>query len=231
MAAIRTGAMIGAITGKLGDDVYSRNQYGPYVKSKGTLTDPNTSYQQTIRDRLESCLNEWQDMTDDERTAWEIASQTGEWNVKDKLRDWHKPSGYNLFVKLNMKAWDNWSSPEILVPPQKEPLTALFIGSLSLSFGQLQLSFSSSTISANETVKIYATASYSTGIMKQKRNQFKYIVSFAEPFFTSPSNIHDFYITRFGSWTNGLKLSAMAQIVNTTTGQWAHCGTTTFIPS
>jgi hypothetical protein len=70
MARIATGSIVADISGKVGDNIYSRNRQGPYVKEYVSPVQPDSVYQLSARDDLIAANVAWNNLSDDQYTAW-----------------------------------------------------------------------------------------------------------------------------------------------------------------
>lgn len=97
MASIQTGSIVANISGSVGSESYSRNAYGPYVKSRVTPTNPNTAAQQAARSDISDAVAAWQALTDAQRNAYVVEARQR--SVKNRLGISTRLTGYNLFVR------------------------------------------------------------------------------------------------------------------------------------
>lgn len=70
MARIATGSIIADISGKVGDNIYSRNRQGPYVKQYISPTQPDSASQLTARQALTDAVVDWNALSDADYIAW-----------------------------------------------------------------------------------------------------------------------------------------------------------------
>ena len=59
MASIKTGPIVADIAGRVGDNIFSRNKYGPYVKAYAAPTIPVTSYVTAARVSFAAASDAW----------------------------------------------------------------------------------------------------------------------------------------------------------------------------
>lgn len=96
MANIRTGSIVADIRGKVGDEIYSRNRGGAYVKEYAVPTNPDTSHQQLRRTFTADAVAAWQALSDDEAQLWINYVNTSPF-IANKYPG-RKPSAFNVFV-------------------------------------------------------------------------------------------------------------------------------------
>lgn len=94
MANIRTGSIVADIRGKVGDEIYSRNRGGAYVKAFTSPVQPETALQVTNETLTADAVAAWQALTDAERMKWGVLAEERDFGVFEK----RKRSGYNEFV-------------------------------------------------------------------------------------------------------------------------------------
>lgn len=121
MAKIKFGMMMTDARGKLGGQVFSKNRAGAYVRTKVTPVNPQTALQQEGRELLGSLSQQWGLLTQAQIDEWNQA--VDEWKTTDVFGDIKKPTGKNLFVKLNMVRSRYFPALGVmLVPPVKQAL-------------------------------------------------------------------------------------------------------------
>lgn len=65
------GTIVVAASGSVGGQTFSRNRYGPYVRTKAMPVNPNTAFQQAVRTIMAGLMTAWRDtLTDEQRAAW-----------------------------------------------------------------------------------------------------------------------------------------------------------------
>lgn len=100
MAKIKFGMMMTDARGKLGGQVFSKNRSGAIVRTKVTPANPQTSYQQAVRQLLGSLSQQWASLTEAQKLAWNNAVTA--WSSTNVFGDVVNPSGKNLYVRLNI---------------------------------------------------------------------------------------------------------------------------------
>lgn len=99
---IKWGMMMTDGRGKLGGQVASKNRGGAYVRTKVTPSNPQTSYQSVVRQRLASLSKEWANLSEDDRIKWNASANSDQWNKTDIFGDSRRPTGKNLFTSINL---------------------------------------------------------------------------------------------------------------------------------
>ena len=121
---LKFGAIVTDGRGKIGGHVASKNRAGAYLRTKVTPSNPNTVAQMQARSILASLSQMWQTLTDSQRSGWNEAVK--EWGTTDIFGDIKKPSGINLFVKLNSNLL-NVGIPILSDVPAKSEVPAVIV--------------------------------------------------------------------------------------------------------
>jgi hypothetical protein len=100
MASIIFDGIVAEARGALGTNVFSRNQYGAYVKTRVTPTNPSTAAQEDWRARLAQAVATWGSLSQDQRNMYH--AQAKHFRVKDRLGRQTKINGYNLFIRQQL---------------------------------------------------------------------------------------------------------------------------------
>lgn len=100
MARITTGPIISDIRGKSGDQIFSRNRYGLYVKGFAVPTGTPSAAMETARARMAAVVAAWHSLSEANRQRW--ISQANAMNAKAKRFPREKLTGYNLFTRCQM---------------------------------------------------------------------------------------------------------------------------------
>lgn len=100
MARITTGPIISDIRGKSGDQIFSRNRYGLYVKAYAVPTGTPSAPMETARARMAAVVAAWQGLSEANRQRW--ISQAAVMNAKAKRFPRETLTGYNLFTRCQM---------------------------------------------------------------------------------------------------------------------------------
>ena len=169
---LKFGAIVTDGRGKIGGHVASKNRAGAYLRTKVTPTNPNTVAQMQARSVLSSLSQQWSTLSESQRLGWNEAVK--EWGTTDIFGDIKKPSGINLFVKLNSNLI-SVGLPQVLDVPAKSEVPAVVIISASykVSTGALFINFDSD-LANGKIALIRATPRLSAGVSFVK-SQFRVI--------------------------------------------------------
>lgn len=97
MATITPSSVVAEAKGSIGNQVYSRNAYGPYVKARVTPTNPSTARQLDWRGRLSDAIAAWQSLPLDEKQWYQ--AQADQRTVHSRIGKRETITAYNLFVR------------------------------------------------------------------------------------------------------------------------------------
>lgn len=116
MAVIKAGALIADIRGKVGTNVFSRNQGGAIVRDLGTWAQPDTDAQTECRNTLEDLAVAWSStLTEAQREAWRTYAVTNprpnRWGVRSLT------NGYVTFIRHNFHSYLDTSALQFPTAP------------------------------------------------------------------------------------------------------------------
>ena len=103
MAVIKFGALVADIRGKVGDNVFSRGQGGPIIRSVGLVDSPDSEQREICRGVLEGVANDWSStLTETQRRGWKSYAACNPRPNRWGGRTIH--SGYLAFLRHNLHA-------------------------------------------------------------------------------------------------------------------------------
>lgn len=213
---VKWGALVVDGRNKIGGHVASRNRAGSYFRTKVTPTNPRTTYQVNVRNRLAGLSTAWRGLTDNERTAWNaVVADFARTNIFGDLKN---PSGFNLHQKLNNNLLSVGIAP-ITTPPLPEAVDAFTSMSIAASFSGQTLTIDFEPVIVNtHRVPLLATPSISQGISFVK-SEYR-LLTYLNSANTSPHSAETAYIVKFGAiGAVGTKIFVQMFQINLTTGQ------------
>jgi len=139
MAIIRTGHVIGRISGTLGSEAFVNGRGSSYVRRRPRKTNQHTIPQLNRRSRFAVITQAWQSLTASDRQAWRTAARLVTFNNRVGVP--RSISGFQFFVRfsLNRRAdeiiWI-FGPPGLTKTPNPDDivLTASAAGSIELNF-------------------------------------------------------------------------------------------------
>ena len=146
--------ILGTLRGSIGDNTFSHNRGGDYVRRRVSPTNPNSSRQQAMRSILSTLSAAWSSvLTAVQRAQWntwaEAQSKTGPLGNTINL------TGINAYVWLNSHLLDAGDS-RIDAPPIVVAPTALLTFSADISaINTVDLTFTGTPLAANHKVQLF----------------------------------------------------------------------------
>lgn len=192
---LKFGAIVVAGSGKIGGHVASKNKAGAYLRTKVTPSNPRTTFQTEVRDRLASISQAWRALTQAQRNAWDGAVDN--FKRTNIFGDIKNPSGFNLYQRLNNNILVVGGTVIDLPPvPQSVDTYSNLVLTGASGTPALSLAFTATT-GDDSGYKLFATAPTSQG-KKNVNSQFR-LIGAADTIAVSPFNILALYTAKFGS--------------------------------
>lgn len=216
MAKVKFGAIVTDMRNKVGGQVFSKNRYGAYTRSFKLNVPSNTPAQIATRTRLSNQSTAWRNLTDDQRNGWNQA--VANFLHTDVFGSIIKPSGFDLFVKLNCNLDQVGESP-LTIPPTPGVLMNVktFSVANAINIPVLTINADNSLLTSDYKLVVSATAPISPG-KNYVKNLLREIAVL--PFDTVfPYDITSEYVSKFTTLTGGQRVSLSIIGVNTVTGQ------------
>lgn len=213
---VKFGAIIVDGRNKIGGHVASKNRAGAYLRTKVTPTNPETTFQVNVRNRLSGLSSAWRGLEDAERIAWNAA--VADYARTDIFGDLRNPSGFNLHQKLNNNLLQV-AKPVITTPPLPQAVDAFTSLSVeAANAGQTLVLTFAPPIADPSRVLVFATPSISPGISFVK-SEYRFVIMLLASAF-SPYSLGAYYIARLGViGAAGMKIFVKMVQLNSDTGQ------------
>jgi hypothetical protein len=216
MAKVKYTAIVADMRGKLNGSVFSKNRGGAYVRTKVTPSNPSTTYQNQVRDRLATFAQAFRALTAAQIAAWNSAVSS--FTKTDIFGDIKSPSGINLYVKLNANL-DRVSVADISIPPLPAAVENVLTGSavLDVSDQSVTVTFTPTPVPAGTAFVIRATKQVSPGrsFLKNLLTDIQVVDAAG----TSPVVITTNYLAKYGTIVLGQKVGFEIVPINKVTGQ------------
>ena len=214
MAKVLLGPIIGQISGSIGGATYSHNRFGYYIRQKTKpvlITTAETSRQRSL---FQDVTSDWQGLLAASQNAWRAWAQNNP--VTDALGSSQILSGHQAYMRLNLIARRNGATTLALPPVTSapNPLTACSV-SASIAAG-IDVTFTPTPLPAYQCLNVRAALVNSHGIAVVK-SLFK-LIYYGIATTTSPTDISDSLIYRFGSLTVGQVLHVSCNVADMATG-------------
>lgn len=205
---LKFGAIVTDGRGKIGGHVASKNRAGAYLRTKVTPSNPNTVAQMQARGILASLSQQWGALLESQRLAWNEAVK--EWGSTDIFGDIKKPSGINLFVKLNANLISVGLPTLSDVPAKSEvPTVIVTDGTYRVSTDAVTINFDS-LLADGSIALVRATPKLSAGVSFVK-SQFR-VIGYGNVS-VGVLSLYGAYSTKFGAVSVGANIYANVQFV------------------
>lgn len=200
MAKFNPASIISEIRGSVGNQTYSRNAYGPYVKGKLTQTVRNTPYQQKMRQALADGVTAYRSLSDEDYKSW-LAY------VEQKL----KSNGLSRKIKLDVfneyvGRYINAAIIDAMITSiTPEPFVTEFsrISSVSQSGASLQIQVDTTNWTGSTNLAIYATAPLPTSVRAPSKSAYN-LIGWSSLFSNSDViDITEIYSNRYYQYQDG----------------------------
>lgn len=216
MAKILTTAIVDGISGKLRGSVFAKNRSGAYIRGKGSVSNPQTSYQQAVRGLFASFAASFRSLTEEQQNAWNGAVEA--WKKTDIFGNSYKPTGLNLYVLVNINLNSAGTAPiDVPAMPVEMPLVGDLGLSVNVSDEEFIVSFSGSPVPSGFVFEVKSTPAFSPGV-RYVKNKFRQVAVLPNGA-TSPQNIYSSQIARHGSLVAGMRYAITVTPISRATGQ------------
>lgn len=194
MAKIKFGMMMTDARGKLGGQVFSKNNAGAYVRTKVTPSNPQTSSQAGARSLFGSISAGWSGLTQAVRDSFNAA--VADWATTDIFGDLRNPTGKNLFQRLNNQAQSAGLAAVVTVPAKQTMPTDIVTG-VTIAVGAGTLTLTGANTDASTQIMLFATPVLTAGT-KFVKNRLRNISNFAGNA-AAPGTEYTSYTAKFGA--------------------------------
>jgi hypothetical protein len=215
MAKIMLGSLAGAISGALGNDVFSHNRHGYYVRRRVIPTKVTSDYTTVVRNNLAACSRAWGALSEESQQAWNTWAQSHP--ITDRLGQKQVLFGAGAYTMLNARIMFAGDTP-IDLPPAAvapAPLTS-FSCAPEEATQTCIMTFLPATVAATERLWVQAALVVNPG-----QNYFKnllksvYIGALETP---SLEDLGPDVVARFGSMQETQRLICLASVYESTSG-------------
>ena len=217
MAKIKYSALVSDMRNKLNGSVLSKNRYGSYVRNKVTPVNPQTAYQQEVRQRLGSLSQSWRELTVAQRNGW--SERAKESPFTDIFGDTKTLDGKAFYIKLNSNLLSIGEQPINVAPQMVEMPSFNIIGASASQAGGVTITTDIQAPPAGFELKVFATPALPAQINFVK-NRYRDIGT--APLEDGDAILTTQYDARFGALQTsdiGSRVHYRVVLVSTTTGQ------------
>lgn len=209
------GAIVVDGRGKIGGHVASKNRAGAYFRTKVTPVNPQTSAQSGVRANLTFMSQSWQLLTEEQRAGWNGA--VANYGRTDIFGDIKNPSGFNLYMRLNLNILAAGGGIVSDVPVDTfAPELVTFTAAPDSVAGDFDIVFAPTPVPTNTAYVVECTEQTSAGKSFVK-NLFR-TVQVLPAADATPTNIFANYTAKFGTLIPGKKITVRVKAVNLISG-------------
>jgi hypothetical protein len=215
MAKIMLGSLAGAISGALGNDVFSHNRHGYYVRRRVIPTKVTSDYTTLARNNLTACARAWGALTAAKQGAWNTWAQSHP--ITDRLGQKQVLFGAGAYTMLNARIMQTADAVITLPPTAAAPAPLLTLSMTATFAGQdLNLTYTATPLGATQRLWIQAAVMTNPG-----QNYFKnllkliYVTPLAE---VSGDDYGTMLTDRFGAIAVGHRIICLAAVYESTSG-------------
>lgn len=215
MAKIVLGSLAGAISGAVGNDVYSHNRHGYYIRKRVIPTKVVNAYTIGVRNRLTITSQAWGGLTDAQQTSWNTWAQNNP--IVDRLGQKQVLFGNAAYCQINARLLQA-GDVEIGLPPvatAPEPLLTLSVAAAA-GAGTCVLTYTATPLGADDRLWIQAAVVDNPGV-----NYFKNLLKLV--FVSNKAqatglDVAGSITSRFGSMIEGQKMFMFVSVFSSVTG-------------
>jgi len=211
-------------SGKQGGMVWSRNRFGAYARNRAIPVNPDSVLQRDVRSQLAALSKSWQDLSDNQRSAWTAAAQN--FPKINRLGDSYVSTGFNYYVQINQVLYSAFAS-QISSPYSNSPIPFPSIPITEFQINGSDIFLDLGLLDEFEVpegfcLQIQATRPCSegknTGSVKSAYYAIKQFNA-GSTITSGTTNIFDEYEAKFGSIPAGSTAFFKARMVSTLSGQ------------
>ena len=220
MAKVKYGGGVADMRNAFAGQVHSRNTYGNYIRQKVSPVQPRTPRQQQLRSQLSDLAKRYSTLlTDEQRNEWINFAAANP--VVDVFGDSITLTGINMYQKVN-NLRRLMGLPVLDDPPSDFSVQSPTSAGLQISYEgtpptlKIKVTFAPSPAPANHRVEVWATEPMKPGVMFFSHKLRLLKISQANQ--SSPLDITDDYVNRFGTPAEGTKIGVEVRFVNENNG-------------
>lgn len=212
---IKFGAIVTDGRNKIGGHVASKNKAGNYLKTKSTPTNPNTSFQSSVRQNFGSLAQSWRGLTQAQRDSWIAGAK--KFPYTDIFGDSKILSGFSLYMQLNSNLNSVGAALLTTCPAPASVSAASLVEVLFSEVGELSFDFLPAPVPTGHSMVCSSTPSLALGKAYSK-SQIRQLAHFPATT-TSTQDVGADFISRFGPIPSIANITVGVHNVLLSTGQ------------
>ncbi len=134
-ARIKYTALVDNIRGSIQGTTFQRNAYGFTIKGKPNMVNPNTSRQRSRKNQFSQATQQWKNLTDGERSAWDTYAAT--FPIPTRSNPDSYLNGFNAFARWHGVAQLGGGTVLLPDPAGAQGTVLSEVGTLQLVTGEL----------------------------------------------------------------------------------------------
>jgi hypothetical protein len=214
MAKIMYGTLAGAVSGAVGNQVFSHNRYGAYVRTRVIPTKSGTGSALQARATLVNASQAWAQLTADQQAAWRTYAQSNP--IVDRLGQKQVLDGHGAYVQVNARLLKAGVAQMVLPVAKASPASLLTCAFTAIHAGLCNLVFTPTPLGAGLKIWVKAAVVDSPGV-NYVTNLMK-LVTVAAVATASPLDLAADIESRFGTLTVGQFVAIEAYVFDTASG-------------
>lgn len=217
MAKILLGASVGDARGSVGAHVFSKNQFGSYIRQKVSPVQPRTARQMHVRGLFALLSTRWANiLTDTQRAGWKSLAQANP--TVDVFGNQQILSGLQYFERVNRNLQEVGVAP-LDASPGNQDVTPLTIGVIQAKVAGtlLNFAFTPTPMPAGDHIVAYATPLLNQGVTFFKP-KLKLAKADQVGALVSPFEFGVDWVTLFGPLVAGQRIGMAAFVVRAANG-------------
>lgn len=205
---IKWGALVVDGRGKLGGHVAAQNRGGSYLRTKVTPSNPQTTFQTTVRNLFGSISSGWSGLAAAVILAWNAA--VDDWKSTNIFGDLKQPSGKALYQRLNQNA-QLAGYPPVTSPPAKVTLPDSNVTAITFDISDAEIDPTGIYSGTGFTVLTFSSGPVTAGTTFVK-NKMR-LIGNSGALAYSATAAYTQYVAKFGTPTAGEKVYMGYKIV------------------
>jgi len=209
MAKIKLGAIVVAMSGKLGGHVFAKNRGGAYMRTKITPSNPQSAAQMSVRGAFAGISSSWSALSESARNTFN--GFVNAYSTTDIFGDIKNPSGKTLFQRLNQNLSNSGQALiTTCVAPTEVPFAGVTSALYDISDTIFEIETSGDTTGSEIMVFVTPPLSQGTTFVK---NRLRLLETYSGGAAVT-LNIYGEYTTRFDVQPAGANIYVAVKVVN-----------------
>jgi hypothetical protein len=214
MAKIQWGALVVDGSGKLGGHVFTRNRQGSAMRTRSIPINRRSTTQITQRSEFTTLSQNWRNLTNPQRTAWNNAAQ--DFTKSTSLAKKYHSTGKNYYFTVNANILLTGGTVITSPPVETSPAGILTVVIATATAAALSVTYTPTPVATANAYLIEATRGISPGIGSPGKTFRKITVLSAAA--ASPYDAFSKYVIVFGTPIVGKNIWVRITPIETVSG-------------